>query len=99
MRARVNATCARPVIAPIRRSRPRKAIPPELHAQALRFYLEGNGLRRIGRVLGVNHQTVTNWINAAALKVPATPPQPATSEVIELDELYTFVGQKKTNST
>ena len=76
-----------------------KGYPPALHAQALRLYLEGNGIRRIGRVLGVNHQTVTNWINAAALKVPATPPQPATSEVIELDELYTFAGQKKTNST
>lgn len=75
-----------------------KGYPPELHEQALRLYLEGNGIRRIGRILGVNHQTVTNWINAAA-QVPSTPPQPTESAVIQLDELYTFVGQKKTNST
>jgi transposase-like protein len=65
---------------------------PELHAQALRLYLEGTGIRRIGRLLGVNPQTVTNWINAAAAKVQPTPPQPAASDVIELDELYTFVA-------
>ena len=61
--------------------------------------MEGNGIRRIGRLLEVNHQTVTNWVNAAAIHISPTPPQPATAEVIELDELYTFVGQKKTNVT
>ena len=53
-----------------------KGYPSELHAQALRLYLEGTGIRRIGRLLGVNHQTVTNWINAAAAKVTSPPPQP-----------------------
>jgi len=32
---------------------------------ALRLYLEGNGFRRIGRLLSVNHQSVTNWVNSA----------------------------------
>jgi len=76
-----------------------KGYPLELHAQALRLYVEGTGIRRIGRLLRVNHQTVTNWINAAAAKVQPTPPQPSESAVIELDELYTFVAQKKTKST
>lgn len=72
--------------------------PPEVREQALRLYLQGMGMRAIGRFLNVNHQSVTNWINAASAKLDATPPQPHTSEVIELDELYTFVGAKKTKS-
>lgn len=32
---------------------------------ALRLYLEGNGFRRIGRLLSVNHQSVANRVNAA----------------------------------
>ena len=75
----------------------RNGYAPEVRAQALHLYLEGNGFRRIGRLLGVNHQSVANGVAAAAALVP-TPP-PATSEVIELDELYTFAGQKKTKST
>lgn len=30
---------------------------------ALKLHLEGNGLRRIGRLLGVNHQSVINVVN------------------------------------
>ncbi len=68
------------------------------HQQVLRLYLEGNGIRRIARLLQLNHQTVANWINAAQAQLAPTPPQPAESAVIELDELYTFVGAKKTKS-
>ena len=67
-----------------------------LHTQALRLYLEGNGLRQIGRLLGITHQTAANWLAAAEAQLPNTPPQPTTSETIELDELFTFIGTKKT---
>ena len=77
----------------------RNGYAPEVREQALRLYLEGNGFRRIGRLLGVNHQSVANWVAAAAAQVPTLPPQPAASAVIELDELFTFIGQKKTKST
>ena len=77
----------------------RNGYAPEVRVQALRMYLEGNGFRRIGRLLGVNHQSVANWVAAAAAHVQTPPPQPAASAVIELDELYTFIGQKKTKST
>ena len=71
---------------------------PSLQTMALKLYLEGNGLRRIGRLLGVAHQTVTNWINRThAHLTPA--PQPVQSAVIELDELFTFVQSKKTKFT
>jgi transposase-like protein len=70
--------------------------PIEVHEQALKYYLEGIGLRRIGRFLGVAHQTVINWINAAHARLPQPVPQPVRSAVTELDELYTFVHDKKT---
>lgn len=68
--------------------------------QALQLYVDGSNLRRIGRILGVTHQTVSNWIAAHAARLPETPPvPPAPLEVNELDELYTFVGGKKTGCT
>lgn len=76
----------------------RNGYPPEVRAQALRLYVEGNGFRRIGRLLGVNHQSVANWVAAAAAQISPVPPQPTESAVIELDELFTFIGHKKTKS-
>jgi transposase-like protein len=40
------------------------------HEQALKLYLEGNGLRRIGRLRHVVHQTVSNWIREAHAHLP-----------------------------
>jgi hypothetical protein len=65
----------------------------------LRLYLEGNGLRRIGRLLQVHHQTVANRILARHATLPTHPAQPPGAAVVELDELYTFVGSKETKST
>jgi transposase-like protein len=36
----------------------------EVKREAVRLYLEGTNFRRIGRILGVNHQPVINWVNA-----------------------------------
>jgi len=74
-----------------------KGYPREMHHQALRLYLEGNNLRRIGRILGVHHGTVANWLERHADSLPeADIPQEA--EGVEVDELYTFVGAKKSRS-
>jgi transposase-like protein len=63
-------------------------------------YVDGGNLRRIARHLGVVHQTVANWVAAQADTLPERPPQPDTLvETAELDELYTFVGDKKTSAT
>jgi len=65
---------------------------------ALKLYLEGNGFRRIGRLLSVNHQSVVNWINSfhAQLKrKKAAAPVPESPGTLEMDELFTFVEAKK----
>ena len=75
-----------------------------LRRQALKLYVDGTNFRRIARHLGVNPQSVANWVNAAAARLPA-PPLPAerkqeqSVETLELDELYTFVSQKKSKPT
>ena len=92
----------------------------ETRLQAVRFYLEGTNFRRIARHLGVNHQSVINWVNAYHVRLkeqetafPHQNPAPAAAqtqvreeasdtqamEVIEGDEIFTFVGAKKTRST
>jgi transposase len=65
---------------------------------AIRMYGEGSSQRSIGRILQISPQTVANWITAYTSKLPPAqaPPKPRTAE---LDEMYTFVQQKKTKST
>lgn len=67
--------------------------------QALQLYLEGTSLRAIGRLLGLHHQTVSNWITQAADALPTQVSDATPAQTIELDELYTFVAHKKTRST
>ena len=63
---------------------------------AFRMYVEGNSLRGIGRILKIHHQTVANWIKESATQLPPGPfPDPI--EIGELDELYTFIEDKKTD--
>ena len=76
-----------------------------LRKMALRMYVEAGNFRRIGRLLEVHHQSVVNWVDAAAARLPA-PPTPherllgeAEVDTLELDELYTFIGEKKTALT
>jgi len=38
--------------------------PDQTKREAVCLYLEEVNFRRIGRVLGVNHQSVINWINS-----------------------------------
>ena len=72
--------------------------PAELRRLAIRMYVEGNSYHSIGRILKVNPQSVVNWVKAYTAKLPAAP-VPHKSKTVELDELYTFVGKKKTKFT
>jgi transposase len=71
---------------------------PEMRRKAVQLYVDGMNLRRIGRQLGVNPQSVANWVRAHAEALPPAP-VPEQVETAELDELYTFIGDKKTEST
>ena len=74
--------------------------PQEIRLQAVQMYVDGLNFRRIARILQVNHQSVINWVNAHVAQLPDEPPVPdEPPEVTELDELYTFVGAKKTKPT
>lgn len=63
--------------------------------QAVRSYVDGMNFRRIAQTLGVNHQSIINWVNAHTASLPNAPAvAESKSEVVELDELFTFVGEK-----
>jgi hypothetical protein len=49
-------------------------------------------------VLKVNPQSVANWVSSYTAKLPKAP-LPEKVKKAELDELFTFVGKKKTKST
>lgn len=66
--------------------------------QAVEMYVDGQNYRRTGRNLRVNHQSVVNWVKAAAQKAldaPVPRPSMAADTVVEVDELFTFVASKK----
>ena len=74
----------------------------EVREQAIKMVVDGANYRRAGRYLKVNHQSVANWFKAATGQVKAEDaPRPNVGEwdTVELDELFTFVGHKKTKST
>ena len=62
------------------------------------MYADGAGLRRTGRQLGIHHQTVANWAKEEAEQLPEAP-MPAEVTTAEFDELFTYIGNKKTAST
>ena len=52
----------------------RRGKDPALKQQACQLYLEGMGMRAIGRVLGIHHKTVSRWLVQAAEALPASQP-------------------------
>ncbi len=68
--------------------------------QAIRLTLDGNSQRQAARHVGVSHGSVANWFREYADGLPNDLPVPDSQvEVAEQDELFTFVGHKKTKST
>ena len=61
------------------------------------MYLNGLGFRAIERVTGVNHNTVIRWVKKSAVALPNAPRREEIPEITEIDELQTYVGQKKPN--
>ena len=74
--------------------RPSDVRPPETRRLALELYLEGLGFRAIGRVLKVSYVTVFGWIKEYGSKAAELKSEEAI-EVVELDEMHTYIGNKK----
>ncbi len=73
----------------------KKGYSPEVRRAALRMYVDGINFRRAARLVGIAPQTVVNWVKDASDALPARP-APAQAQTVEMDELYTFLTQKKT---
>jgi len=75
--------------------------PPQTRKQALALVLEGMSLRAAARTVGVNPQSVANWLGAAQadLEQQGRSSLPDTgvvaAQTVELDEVHVFVGARK----
>ena len=73
------------------------AIPISQKRLALQLYLEGLGFNSIGRVIGVSHVAVLKWIREYGIQA-----EELRSEneiiVMEMDEMHSYIGSKKTIS-
>ena len=71
------------------------AKPESVKRQALQMYLEGLGFSSIGRILRVSHVSVLNWIRKYGREIDSIRNEKPV-RVMELDELHTYIGHKKT---
>ncbi|HUE99727.1 MAG TPA: hypothetical protein VMN99_10760 [Anaerolineales bacterium] len=72
--------------------------PKSMHQRAMEMYVDGSNLRRIARHLKVAPQTIAYWVTDVAEALPSAP-MPNEVKEAEMDELFTFIGDKKTEST
>ena len=66
-----------------------------IRRQALELYLEGLGLRSIGRILKFSNVSILNWIRAFGKALPEIRKDEPV-RIMELDEMHTYIGSKKT---
>jgi len=71
--------------------------PESMHKRAMEMYVDGGNLRRIARHLKVAPQTIAYWVSDHAEALPDAPVPNEVKEA-EMDELFTFIGDKKTES-
>ena len=72
------------------------AKPKSIKKDALHLYLEGLGFRSIGRFLGVSNVAVLNWIKSFGKEVASLHQDSKEIDMVELDEMHSYVGSKKT---
>ena len=70
---------------------------PAVKRQALQLYLEGLGFRAIGRFLSCSHVSVYKWIKAFGEGAQVLQSD-STVEVVEMDEMHTYIASKKTTA-
>lgn len=71
----------------------------ERKEEILKAYQERSSLRGLERTFGVARQTVATWLRQEDSQLPDLLPLDLaqSDDVLELDELWSFVGSKKTN--
>lgn len=72
--------------------------PESTRKKAAEMYVDGGNLRRIARHLKIAPRTVALWVTDVAEALPNAP-MPEQVKEAEMDEIFTFIGDKKTEST
>jgi len=67
----------------------------EQRRTALILYLEGLGFRSISRILGFSHVAVYNWVRDFGEKLEDLK-NDEVAKIVEIDEMHSYVGSKKT---
>lgn len=71
---------------------------PAMKALSVLLYSMGNmSYRMIGKLLGISHVSVYQWIRSEAEKLPS-PTVAADVEIVMLDEMWHFIQKKQKNS-
>ena len=78
----------------------------EFKQKAIAIFYEGNSGRAVGRIMGINKSTVYNWIKKLDEKLQDVESieeniavETKQAEVIEMDELFDYINEKKTELT
>ena len=78
----------------------------EFKEKAIAIFYEGNSGRAVGRIMGINKSSVYNWIKKLNEKLQNTNhteenavTKAKTTEVIEMDEVFDYIKDKKTGLT
>ena len=56
--------------------------------------MEGNGSRAVGRILGIEKNMCLYWIHQRAKQINEKEVSSERLEVIEMDELYSYINKK-----
>ena len=67
--------------------------PDSMRKRAVEMYVDGGNLRRIAHHLRVAPRTVALWVTEVAKALPDAP-MPEEVKEAEMDELFTFIGDK-----
>ena len=78
----------------------------EFKQKAIAIFYEGNSGRAVGRIMGINKSTVYNWIKeldeeieSSKLEEEKETDNAQTVDIIEMDELFSYIKEKKTEFT
>ena len=61
------------------------------------LYMHGLSFRTIGKLFQVTHKTILDWVRAFAEDIYTKPTPMGKAVIVELDEMWHFLGSKKTS--